>query len=102
MKTTNPSSEVLRLCKAKGNHYLKDDVDKIMKAYNEILYDKLVNGEHLRIPKIGKISTSISRGVSRLTKENIEYETIKFKFTPASELKKQIKEKLTEIQEKHL
>lgn len=102
MVVGKPTKELKKICKAKGYEFAEDEISFILDEYHHHMHEKLVAGEVVKIATIGKISTSVSEGISRLTTENKEYETIKFKFTPFVGIKSKAKERLSEVQKKHL
>lgn len=102
MTVGKPSKLIKRICKSKGVEIDEENINLILDEYHHLMHQKLVAGEIVKIATIGKISTSIAQGVSRLTKEEKEYETVKFKFTPFVGIKSEAKKRLTEVQKKHL
>ena len=98
MKVGRPLKEVKALLKSKGHVIELEVIDTMLECYEEHLFYKLSRGEDVKIKDIGKISVGIISGSSMLTGQKKVYETIKFKFTPFSELKLLAKEKISKIQ----
>lgn len=102
MKIGRPIKEIKARCKADGYEFENDEIDKILEYYEDYMFNKLANGEELKISGIGKINTQIGTIVSRLTSERKEYETVKFRFSPFKGIKSAAKERLSKVQKKHI
>lgn len=102
MKVGMPSQNVKKRCKAEKIDVDAITIDTILKFHYEDMLDKLVKGEEIRIPTIGKITPTYRAGVSYLNQTKTDYETIKFGFSPFKELKSKTKERLAETKKKHL
>ena len=100
MKIGKPIQEIKKLCASQGTELSNEEISIVLKNYHEIMFDKLVKGEDVKIESIGKISTSIISMHSNFDQQ--KYETVKFKFSPFTELKSSSKEKLSKVQKKNL
>ncbi len=97
-----PSKEIRKRAKAEGFQITEKEIDKILEFYTDHLFDRLSKGEEVRIKDIGKINCYVSEGKSMLTGKPVEYETVKFKFTPFTKVKSEAKERLSKVQKKYL
>ena len=103
MKVVIDSKSVKRLCKAEGIILDEKIIQRILEINNELMFDQLIKGEDVKIPSIGKITSSYISRKSNLNQcKNLEYETTKFKFTAFKELKEAAKNRLNQVLQKHL
>lgn len=103
MKIVLNTKNIRKRAKAEKLQVDNFQIDEIVKYFLEECFDKLVKGEDLKLPGIGKITANYRAGVSYLNKENPkEYETIKFSFSAFTELKSKANEKLSKAQGKNL
>ena len=100
MRVKRPLKEIKSICKSNGIDVTVEQIEEVLKANEEIIYDKLLKGEDVKIPNIGKITTSIITVKSNLTKQ--ETQNVKFKYTPFVGIKKEANEKFKKIQAKYL
>ena len=103
MKVAINTKPIIKRAKAEKLDINNYEVEQILKYYFEDSIDKLSKGEVLKIPGIGRITPSYKAGVSYLNQENpLEYETIKFNFSPFTTLKSKAKERLSSVQKKNI